>query len=177
MSPLEIAKTHLGIKEVAGKEANPKIAEMFATVGHPEIKSDEVSWCAAFVGYCLIQAGFKSTNSLAARSYLGWGFPIDVDKAEPGDVVVLWRVKPDSWQGHVFFYEAQNSSHIIGVGGNQSNAVTRSAFPKTQLLGIRRGVPVIVPSKPTEPPKPVVEKEEKQTGFWASLMAFLKGFR
>lgn len=178
MSPLEVAKSHLGLKEVAGEKSNPKINEMFSAVGHPEIKSDEISWCAAFVGYCLIQAGFKSTGSLAARSYLNWGFPIEIEKAQPGDVVVLWRVKPNSWQGHVFFYEAHNSSHIIGIGGNQSNAVTRAPFPRTQLLGIRRGTPaVVLPEKPPTQVKPVPDKEEKQEGFWKALMSFLRGLR
>lgn len=166
MNALEIAKGYIGLKEVPGAGTNPTIAGMFADIGHPEIKSDEISWCAAFVGHCLIQAGLRSTGSLAARSYLKWGIPVELEDAAPGDVVVLWRVKPDGWQGHVFFYEAHNGTHIIGVGGNQSNAVTRTAHARSQLLGVRRAAPMYNP-KPI--PAPV------KSGFFAWIMSLFGG--
>ncbi len=83
--------THFkGITEVHGLLGNPKILEMFRISGHPEVKEDETPWCAAFVGSCLRLAGYRSSGSLGARSYEGFG---DDLKEEPkrGCIVVFWR--------------------------------------------------------------------------------------
>lgn len=145
MTPLDIARSHLGLREVRGAAANPAIAAMFADVGHPEVTSDEISWCAAFLGSCLKRAGLPHTGSLAARSYLKWGVPVALQDARPGDVAVIWRGKPDGWQGHVFFLEQVTATTLIGIGGNQSNAVTRASHPIDRLLGIRRAAAAIAP--------------------------------
>ena len=154
MKAFEIAKGHLGLKELPGVNANPIIAGMFAKSGHGEVKSDEISWCAAFVGACLFDAGIKGTNSLAARSYLKWGQAVDLKDAQPGDVVVFWRGSPDSWQGHVAFFESQTDKMIRVLGGNQNNSVSLAFYPKARLLGVRRAVPVAVAPPPRPAPQP-----------------------
>lgn len=138
MTPYEVAKSHLGMKEVSGPTHNPKIAEFFAKAGHPEVKSDEISWCAAFVGACLVDAGLKGTGKLTARSYLDIGEPVDPEDAQPGDIVVLWRGSPSSWQGHVGFFHSETPSSVKLVGGNQADAVNITGYPKSRILGVRR---------------------------------------
>lgn len=124
------------LKEVKGKRANPLILRIFADAGHSGIKSDEVSWCAAYVCAQLERANIPSPKTLMARDFLKWGQ--EVDKPRRGDVCVIWRVRKTSWQGHVFFYLGETDTHVIGAGGNQSDNVTIAKFPKSRLLGYRR---------------------------------------
>ena len=175
MSAFEIAKKHLGLKEIPGVNASPIIAGMFAKSGYPEVKSDEVAWCAAFVGACLFDAGIKGTESLAARSYLKWGQAVDLKDAQPGDVVVFSRGKPDSWQGHVGFYAGETDKTINVLGGNQGNAVSYAAYPKSRLLGVRRALKPVVDQRAdgTQPALSVTEQskpaEEPPILAWATL--------
>lgn len=137
MMHMNLAKSYIGIKEVPGKKDNPKIMEMYRTVGHAWVEHDEVAWCAAFVGAMLERANIPSTRSLAARSYLKWGDPVSVTEAREGDVVVFKRGN-SSWQGHVAFFVRQTRTSIYVLGGNQANGVNTKAYSKSRLLGIRR---------------------------------------
>lgn len=139
---LDVASSHVGLKEVPGKGNNPKIVTMYAECGHPEIKQDETAWCAAFTGACLARVGLPNTGSLAARSYLKYG--IALDKPRKGCIVVLKRGA--GWQGHVGFYVGHTSTHIKILGGNQGNAVSIASFPKSQLLGYRWPVESTIPA-------------------------------
>ena len=133
---MPIAQSYQGTKEIKGAKHNPKIVEFFEQVGHGWVKDDETAWCAAFVGAMLAEAGYKGTGSLAARSYLNWGKK--VDKPEYGDVVVFWRGSKNSWQGHVAFYVKETANYVYVLGGNQSNEVNVTKYPKSKVLGYRR---------------------------------------
>ena len=135
---MPIAQAAMGVKEIKGKRHNPVILEYFDHVGHGWVKDDETPWCAAFVGAALEQVGIKSTGSLAARSYLKWGKP--VDKPSYGDIVVLWRGKKNGWQGHVGFFIKEIDGYVYLLGGNQRNAVNVSRYPKSRVLGYRTAV-------------------------------------
>jgi uncharacterized protein (TIGR02594 family) len=134
----ERAKSHIGTLEVPGGKHNPKILEWFKKVGHPQIVDDETSWCAAFTGAMLEEAGLESTKSLLARSYEKWGVEVPLDQALPGDLVVNWRVKPDSWQGHIGFFHGRKKGKILILGGNQKNRVSVDDFSEGELLSVRR---------------------------------------
>lgn len=123
-----------GTREVPGAGSNARIAALFKDAGHPEIKSDEVAWCAAFVGACLARAGLRGTGSLQARSYLAWGQPVEGFRL--GAIAVLSRGS-DTTQGHVGFLVGETATEIRLLGGNQSDAVTVEDFPKSRLLGLR----------------------------------------
>lgn len=131
---LEKAWRELGVREVAGAGDNKRIVAMFAEVGHAAIRDDEVAWCAAFLGACLERAGHKSTRSLMARSYLSWGRKLNA--ARQGGIAVLSRGS-DPALGHVGFVVGENDDEIFLLGGNQSNAVTVAAFPKSRVLSFR----------------------------------------
>jgi uncharacterized protein (TIGR02594 family) len=125
---LDAAKAETGIREVAGKRDNPKILDFYRDAGHPEIEHDETPWCAAFVGAMLKRCGYPTTGSLAARSYLKYGRKLT--KPEPGCIVVFWRGSPSSWEGHVAFFVKDEGANVRVLGGNQSNAVTETTYPK-----------------------------------------------
>lgn len=133
---LQIARSYLGLKEVPGKADNPKIMAMYRALGHSWVEHDEVAWCAAFVGFCLEQAGEKSTRKLNARSYATWGIALDPDHAKPGAVAVFTRGKNKA-QGHVAFFLRKIGNSIEVLGGNQSNAVTIARYPDSLLIGLR----------------------------------------
>jgi uncharacterized protein (TIGR02594 family) len=137
----KIAESYIGTHEIPGEDDNPKIVEFFAKVGHSWVKDDETAWCAAFVGACLEEAGYKSTKKLNARSYLEWGDAVMPNQAEKGDVIIFWRESPQSWKGHVAFFHSYDANGNLNVlGGNQSNAVTIETYKKGRLLGVRRPI-------------------------------------
>ena len=85
-TPLETARGYLGTKEVTGPADNPKIMEMYKTIGQDWVEHDEMAWCAAFVGHCLETSGVSSTRKLNARSYLAWGEKVpSIEQAKEGD--------------------------------------------------------------------------------------------
>jgi uncharacterized protein (TIGR02594 family) len=127
----------LGQSELPGPSHNPRIVAMFDELGFSD-QVDETAWCAAFVGACLERAGIPSTRSLRARSYLDWGKPVDAPSA--GAVVVLRRGN-DAALGHVGFLVGMTDSRVLVLGGNQSNAVTVSAFDRDLVLGFREPPP------------------------------------
>ncbi|MGO4917834.1 C40 family peptidase [Pseudogemmobacter sp. W21_MBD1_M6] len=137
MTPYDTARTYIGTTEGPGPTDNPKILEMYATIGQDRVEHDDVAWCAAFVGHCLEQAGLRSTRKLTARSYLEWGVPLELAEAQEGDIVVFRRGS-SSWQGHVGFFVAQSGQMIEVLGGNQGDAVNIKRYAASKLLGVRR---------------------------------------
>lgn len=137
---MDIAEKYVGTKEVVGKAHNPVVVGFFAKAGHPEITDDETAWCSAFTNACMYEAGIKGTNNLLARSWLNWG--VKTTAPRYGDVVIMRRGN-SSWQGHVFFFLSMDDNYVYGLGGNQSNAVTKAKFRRSEILGYRR-----VPTNP-----------------------------
>lgn len=135
MKWLDTARSELGVSEVAGKVARPRILEYFAAAGHPEVKSDETAWCSAFVNFCMVQNGIKGTMSLAARSWLQWGKPL---KKPVVGAVGVWPRGSSSWQGHVAIVEeVLPGGKVKCIGGNQGNKVSRKVFDADKALGFR----------------------------------------
>ena len=131
---LEKAWAELGQPETPGPDTNPRIRDLFADAGHPEVVSDEVAWCAAFASACLERAHTPSTRSLLARSYLDWGDALSSPRL--GAIAVLSR-DPDPQSGHVGFLIGETFDTLLLLGGNQHNAVTVAPFPKSRLLALR----------------------------------------
>lgn len=178
-SAYELAQAEVGTVEWSNG-ANPKVMAYFKDAGHAEVSDDSTAWCAAFVGAMLKRAGLKPTGSLAARSYLKWGDPVDLKDARPGDIAVFSRGN-STWQGHVAFFVKENASTLSILGGNQSDKVSVRTYPKASLLSIRRvpgGVIKIIPPKqPATAPQPVQAPATIGTPktWWERLLAFLAG--
>ena len=135
---LKLARGELGVKESPGAANNPVVLNYYRDAGHPEVDADSVAWCAAFAGAMLERSGVPCSKQLNARSYLTWGKP--VAKPYPGCVAVFSRGDVRSWEGHVGFYLGENGGNITVLGGNQGDAVTIAAQPKSRLLGYREPV-------------------------------------
>lgn len=131
---MTIANNEIGVREYAGRfNNNPRILEYnkATSLGASE---DEVSWCASFVGWVLLQAGYTPTRSALARSYLNWGAPL------PGPrfgAVVVFRRGSNPVQGHVSFVQKFDDNFVWCLGGNQSDSVKVSRFSRNTVLGYR----------------------------------------
>lgn len=121
----------LGVAEVRGAIDNPRIIEYHATCSL-RATNDETAWCSSFVNWCVIQAGFRGTNSAAARSWLQWDGGQVVQAPTLGCITVLSRGRP--WQGHVGFHVSETESRVTLLGGNQGNAVSQASFAKNRVL-------------------------------------------
>lgn len=128
-----IAKGEMGIKEIPGSKENPRIIEYHSKTSGA-FSSDEVPWCSSFVNWVLNTAGYNTTRSAMARSWLSWGVPLQ--KPKFGCVVVLTRGKSKT-SGHVGFFIKKNMFTIELLGGNQSNQVKISKYYTWQVLGYR----------------------------------------
>jgi len=138
----EAAAAEIGVAETAGKDHTARIVEYHQSTSL-KATDDETSWCAAFVNWCLAQAGVQGTNSASARSFLAWGKELKAPTL--GCIVVLWRGAKSGWQGHVAFYAGQaKDGRILLLGGNQGNRVSIQAYPADRVLGYRwpAGVPL-----------------------------------
>lgn len=129
---MEIAEKELGQHEVAGPQANPRIAEYHQQTSL-KATSDEVPWCSSFANWVMIQAGLRGTYSAAARSWESWGDPLS--KPKFGCIVVMKR--GTGGQGHVGFYVGEGPDHVKVLGGNQGDQVSIANFNKQNVIGYR----------------------------------------
>jgi CHAP domain len=152
---LQIAKRELaaGAGEAGGDNKGPDVMRYHAVTGG---KAGE-SWCASFVSYC-----FKEGNPGAmpyapnkgARATLkafkdkGWAYQADLDNPpEPGDIVVWWRNKLESWEGHIGIVSGYSDGIVHTIEGNRGDYPSKvSAFHYKlgkidRLLGFARAKP------------------------------------
>lgn len=126
------AKKYVGTREIPGVKHEPRILSWWKAIKRGGIKTDEVPWCAAYVGAMLEAVGIQSTRFESAKSYLSWGVPL----REPvlGCVVVFTR----DGGGHVGFVMGQDErGRLMVLGGNQGNAVTIAPFDRARVAGYR----------------------------------------
>jgi len=136
------------------QERNPEINKYFKGVKtdpsySKKGRSDDVSptyesdgyggitpWCAAFVNWCLTQAGVPHLGYATAKSWLEFGTPV----AAPvyGCITVI---KPSastgSTTGHVAFYVKSKGNNVVLLGGNQGDWVSEVPFRQDRVLGYR----------------------------------------
>lgn len=139
MKWMEKAWSLHGVVETAGDAATPEIVAMFRDAGRPDVMSDEVFWCAAFVGASLHRGGISldaipDDERLLARSYLKIGTPIDGPRV--GAVCVLKR-GGDPRAGHTGLVTGWTETTVTLLNGNVKNCVCVSHFPMGDVLGFR----------------------------------------
>ena len=124
-----------GLKEIKGDDDNPIILEMYESLGHGWVKHDEVAWCAALIGSKLLKHGYQIPElkeRLRARGYLKVGKP--VEKPVFGLDYVVFERGNNSWSGHVAWFIAFEDDYVKVLGGNQSNEINISLYPKSKVL-------------------------------------------
>lgn len=93
-------------------------------------------WCAAFVNWCLKQAGAPHLGIATADAWLRFGTPLP---APVYGCVVVTRPSSStgSSTGHVAFFTRLEGNRIRLLGGNQSDAVKESSYPVSWVRGYR----------------------------------------
>lgn len=96
----------------------------------------EIPWCGGYVETCHKMAAPEVETvdkPLVARSWVNFG-----REAAPGfGATLVFSRPPSTWQGHVGFCHAEDTTHFHVLGGNQRNAVTVTRIKKTRLLASR----------------------------------------
>jgi uncharacterized protein (TIGR02594 family) len=124
-----------GVHRTPGPAATDRIVDYLeaTTIGSPFNQDDQTYWCSAFVVWVMERAGYKSTNSAWARSWLDWGKEID-DRPRRGAIAVFSR---GVRSGHVAFHLSHTDSTVRVLGGNQGDAVSIAEQDRSNLLGYR----------------------------------------
>lgn len=141
MTGYEILKQYRDMHEVTHtKQLNTFIRKYVPAWN--DFSVDDTPWCAAILNATECAAGNAGTGKLNARSFLNYGNKIDIKNAKKGDIVIFTR-GGSTWQGHVAYldgFEEGAGGRILvrTFGGNQSNKVCISYYPKERLIGIRR---------------------------------------
>jgi uncharacterized protein (TIGR02594 family) len=137
MNIIQTALSQYGVKETVGSKDHPQIINYFTSLGFDGNKlHDETAWCSAYANWVAKTAGYEFSGQLTARSWLTVG--VSTATPEIGDVVVLWRVAPKSWKGHVGFFIKETKRYVYVLGGNQSNKVCIKAYPKNRVLDYKK---------------------------------------
>ena len=103
---------------------------------------DKIPWCGLFVGVVATRASqgrperYPPNKYLAALAWSNWGVSVNRDDIQVGDVVVLVR----DGGGHVFISvgTSPDGKYVMGIGGNQGNAVTIAEFDARRIYAVRR---------------------------------------
>lgn len=135
------AEKYIGVKEVPGIEHEPKILAWWRAIKMGGIKDDETPYCAAFVGAMLEAAGYVSTRSGWAKSYLSWG--VKLDKPVLGAIAVLSRKGGGGHVGIVVGFD--KLGRVLLLGANQKNSVNVAPFDIERALGWRYPTAAQVP--------------------------------
>ena len=128
---MEVALGEVGQSEIRGQDHNARIVEYHATTTL-QATTDETAWCSSFVNWCLHRAGIRGTDSAAAASWLRWGTPVG---SRPGAITIIYSRGAANTSlsvsgNHVAFLVSDSDTHYLLLGGNQSNQVRVSAYPK-----------------------------------------------
>ncbi len=124
---MTIANREIGIHESTSGN-NARILQYLASVGLSG--PDETSWCAAFVNWCLRNAGFPSANTGRAASWAQWGRSVSPSY---GAITVLKPLAAGA-SGHVGFLHAIVGDQIWLLSGNSDNQVRLSSYHRDKLI-------------------------------------------
>lgn len=123
----------IGTKEGPGARDNPTIIDWAKEEGGDiaaEYTHDSIPWCALFANHCLTLAGLKGTGSLWALDFAGKWPSVRL----PGPAVGAFAPMLRNGGGHIIQIVGKDrQGRIMGLGGNQSDAVNIAAFPLSRL--------------------------------------------
>lgn len=141
-----------------------------------DMQLDSNAWCAAFAGHVLSSLGLASPqryDALRASSYLKLGRGISIDKAQPGDLVVMkTRLQNGKTQWHAgFFVEHDGGKTFKLLGGNQKDQVNVQSNTVANIAGIRR-ISNVQNIKPD-----TLKAVQRDMTFFGKLQNYLLGYR
>ncbi len=130
-----------GTAEVGGAKSNPDLIAILRKHYKQATDDSTTAWCGIMMAEAFTRAGESDLVPdlfMAARSWLSLPNPVELDKAELGDIVIFWRGTPEGWSGHVAVYVNQIGENVFVCGGNQGDRVSIAPYAKARILGIRK---------------------------------------
>lgn len=149
---LPIALGEIGIVEDVRPGRSTARIEQYHAATAAGVAPDDVAWCASYVGWCLEQAGIRSTRSKTAASYATWGVPCVAPGLRGphfaiGSVVVFGKRDADAvGSGHVGFCMGRSGAELYLLGGNQQNRVSIATRKVADVVAVRWPSAVQLPS-------------------------------
>lgn len=130
---LEAGIKLIGTKEGPGAKDNATIIQWAKDEGGDiakEYTHDSVPWCALFANHCLTKVGLKGTETLWALDFAGKWPSVKLAGPAVGAFAPMLR----SGGGHIIQVVGRDQhGNIMGLGGNQSDAVNIEPFAISRL--------------------------------------------
>ena len=140
---LSVARAFVGTTEQVGPGSNPVILQWAQDLRVP-YTGDDTAWCGLSLNRvlmaCQLPLSGKGYDLLRAKSFESWGVPLP--QAVPGAVLVFTR----EGGGHVGIYTAEDATHYVVLGGNQSDKVGYARIDKARLTAVRWPAGVALPT-------------------------------
>lgn len=117
----------IGIREATGNNDGKEVAMFLMSTGLDE----GYAWCAAFVNYCLEQAGVKTVKSAWSPSWFPTQYVIYqrgkhmTMQPQPGDVFGIYFEKKKRIAHVGFIHQWSNGAGMVTVEGNTNEAGSR----------------------------------------------------
>jgi uncharacterized protein (TIGR02594 family) len=129
---MQIAIMEQGVQEW-GQGDNPRILEYLRSCSiSGSMLRDETAWCAAFVNWCVKNAGFKGSGSARVSDWWTWGRSV---VPTYGAICVMQPLTVDqASSGHIGFLHAMEGDNVWLLSGNSKNQVRIAAYPKNKLV-------------------------------------------
>jgi len=132
---MDFAYGELGVREIPGADDNVRVVEYLTAIGGKTHATDETSWCGAFAGWVLEQAGMldkllatqqgsvkvSKLDLRTAKCWCSLGNERTTGDPQPGDICVVQTGKDKGATYHVAFvaeYDSQLKRPWV-IGGNQ----------------------------------------------------------
>jgi uncharacterized protein (TIGR02594 family) len=130
---LEAGLKLVGTNEFAGAKDNAVILDWAEEEGGAIARTfnhDSIPWCALFANHILTKVGLKGTETLWALDFAGKWPAVRLGGPAVGAFAPMTR----SGGGHIMTIVGRDKAgNVMGLGGNQSDAVTIAAFPQARL--------------------------------------------
>jgi uncharacterized protein (TIGR02594 family) len=130
----------IGTEEAKGAADNPVILEWAQEEGGEiakDYKHDSIPWCSLFANMILKKVGLKGTETLWALDWNDWG--VKLQGPAIGAFAPMKRITADGQvAGHIVVVVGRDKAgNLLGLGGNQDDAVNIRSVPLARPLSFR----------------------------------------
>jgi uncharacterized protein (TIGR02594 family) len=130
----------IGTDEAQGAADNPVILEWAQEEGGEiakDYKHDSIPWCSLYANMILKKVGLKGTETLWALDWNEWG--VKLPSPAVGAFAPMKRITSDGKvAGHIVVIVGRDKAgNLLGLGGNQDDAVNIRSVPVARPLSFR----------------------------------------
>jgi len=160
------AKSYIGTQEATGSEDNPVILNWAKQAGGEiarEYQHDEIPWASLYIVAMVCETNFEYPDTLWALDFAKYGQGLEGPAF--GAIAVMKR----SVGAHVIFVVGRDKAgNLMGIGGNQSDAVNIRPFSPDHVVAYRWPTAAQLPTDMGLSKLPVVDSDSKRSADEAS---------